>query len=179
MQFVYDDGGRANAGFQGKAGDCVTRAIAIAAQRSYAVTYFDMATINSKMKKTKGRKKGSVGIKTAANGIYTTSTLFKDYMIKLGFKWVACMKPGTGCKVHLADGELPMGRLVVKLSRHLTSVIDGVIHDTYNPERDDSFMFEPDHGQELAANQGRNENGVWTKIGGRCVYGYWIYYGRG
>lgn len=30
MTFVYDDGGRSAAGFKGKTGDCVTRAIAIA-----------------------------------------------------------------------------------------------------------------------------------------------------
>jgi hypothetical protein len=29
MTFVYDDGGRSAAGFKGKTGDCVTRAIAI------------------------------------------------------------------------------------------------------------------------------------------------------
>jgi hypothetical protein len=31
IPWVYDDGGRADAGFKGKAGDCVARAIAIAA----------------------------------------------------------------------------------------------------------------------------------------------------
>jgi hypothetical protein len=30
MHFVYDDGGRAAAGYTGRAGDCVVRAIAIA-----------------------------------------------------------------------------------------------------------------------------------------------------
>jgi len=40
--------------------------------------------------------------------------------------------------------ELPKGRLVVRLSRHLSAVIDRVIHDIYNPDR----------------------------RGARCVYGY-------
>jgi hypothetical protein len=173
MKFIYDDGGRANCGFKGKTGDCVARAVSIVTQRPYSQVYFELAAINSKMKQTKNRQKGFVGVKTAANGIYTNSKLFKDYMAQLGFVWTACMKPGTGCKVHLADNELPMGRLVVKLSRHLSSVIDGVIHDTYNPQRDKSYNFEPDRGQDLKANQGRNENGVWTEIGGRCVYGYY------
>jgi hypothetical protein len=75
--------------------------------------------------------------------------------------------------VHLADGELPAGRLVVAVSKHYTAVIDGVIHDTHNPSRSTSWTIEPDKGQELKANQGRNENGVWTEVGGRCVYGYW------
>ena len=42
-----------------------------------------------------------------------------------------------------------------------------------NPARGTSYTFEPDRGQPLKANQGRNENGVWTEVGGRCVYGYW------
>jgi hypothetical protein len=54
------------------------------------------------------------------------------------------MQIGSGCKVHLRDGELPTGRLVVFVSKHYTAVIDGVIHDTYDPSR----------------------------AGTRCVYGY-------
>jgi hypothetical protein len=45
------------------------------------------------------------------------------------------MQIGSGCKVHLRADELPAGRLVVKLSRHLVAVIDGVIHDTYDCSR--------------------------------------------
>jgi len=43
---------------------------------------------------------------------------------------VPTMAIGSGCKVHLADGELPPGRLVVSVSKHYTAVTDGVIHDT-------------------------------------------------
>jgi hypothetical protein len=43
---------------------------------------------------------------------------------------------GTGTTVHLRDGELPMGRLIVACSRHYVAVIDGVIHDTSDPSRD-------------------------------------------
>lgn len=173
MKFIYDDGGRANCGFKGKVGDCVTRSISIVTQRPYSQVYAELALINSKMRKTK-RRVATTGQATASHGIYTNSQLFKDYMRGLGFRWVPCMKVGQGCKVHLADNELPNGRLIVAVSRHYTAVIDGVIHDTGNPQRDKSYIFEPDRGQELKSNQGRNENGVWTEIGGRCVYGYWI-----
>jgi hypothetical protein len=40
------------------------------------------------------------------------------------------MEIGHGAKVHLRERELPSGRLIVKCSRHLTAVIEGVIHDT-------------------------------------------------
>src|SRR6516164_288534 len=43
------------------------------------------------------------------------------------------MRIGQGCTVHLARGELPMGRLIVSVSRHVVAVIDGVIHDTHDP----------------------------------------------
>jgi hypothetical protein len=37
--------------------------------------------------------------------------------------------------VHLRDGELPSGRLIVQVSRHVVAVIDGVMHDTHDPSR--------------------------------------------
>jgi hypothetical protein len=46
--------------------------------------------------------------RTAGDGIYTNSALFKRYMASLGFVWVPTMGIGTGCKVHLRSGELPM-----------------------------------------------------------------------
>jgi hypothetical protein len=60
---------------------------------------------------------------------------FRRYMHELGFEWIATMKIGSGCKLHLADGELPMGRLIVSVSKHYTAVIDGVLHDTHDPRR--------------------------------------------
>jgi len=172
---VYNDGGRKAAGYEGRAGDCVTRAIAIVARRDYATVYAELAEINAKLRITTDRKRrhAARARRSARNGIYTTTAAFKRYMEGLGFRWVPTMKIGAGCRMHLEAGEVPMGRIICKLSRHLTAVIDGVVHDTYNPARSKSYSFEPDRGQPLKENQGRNENGVWTEIGGRCVYGYW------
>ena len=39
INFIYNDGGRKNAGFSGKAGDCVCRAICIASGRDYNEVY--------------------------------------------------------------------------------------------------------------------------------------------
>jgi hypothetical protein len=61
--------------------------------------------------------------------------------------------------VHLVDGELPMGRLVVRVSGHMTAVIDGVIRDTHNPQRK-TYNYDAE--------------GKTTSISERCVYGYWI-----
>lgn len=135
VKFQLNDGGRAAAGYKGRAGDCVARAIAIAAERPYQEVYQRLASGNA-----------TKGVRTARNGVRVGSKWFKDYMAELGFRWVATMGIGTGCKVHLKEDELPKGRIIVSLSRHYAAVIDGVLHDTYEDTRGDK----------------------------RCVYGYWV-----
>ena len=140
--FVYDDGGRKGAGYKGDAGDCVCRAIAIAAQLPYQQVYDRLAEGNASQRKSKRTGKQS---RSARAGIYTQRKWFKDYMQERGFIWPPTMQIGSGCKVHLNADELPSGRLICKVSKHLVAVIDGVIHDTYDCSRDEQ----------------------------RCVYGYW------
>lgn len=138
MKFIYNDGKHGPnpnvAWCHTSTKDCVTRAIAIATEQPYDQVrdrinhladneYFD----------------GS----DAKHGVH--KRLYKDYLKALGWTWTPTMGIGTGCKVHLRGGELPMGRLVVSVSRHLVAVIDGVIHDRNDCSRD----------------------------GTRCVYGYW------
>ena len=130
--YVFDDGGRKASGFQGHAGDCVARAIAIAAELPYREVYDRLARETGAQRASRGTKRAA----SARNGINTKRKWFKDYMVELGFEWVATMGIGTGCKVHLVADELPPGRLVVSVSKHMTAVIDGVIHDTYDPRRE-------------------------------------------
>lgn len=140
MKFQYNDGGRAAAGFTGSASDCVTRAIAIITERPYAEVYVE---INNAAHREKPRR-GSIGKKSSArNGVFKKTT--KDYLASLGFVWTPTMHIGSGCTVHLRADELPNGRILVAVSRHIVAVIDGVIHDTHDCTRD----------------------------GMRCVYGYW------
>lgn len=136
MEFKYNDGGRAVAGFKGKARDCVTRSVAIATCLPYAQVHADFDRLS---KSQRGRKGG------ADKGIHTNRKWFKDYMKSFGWTWTPCMTVGSGCKVHVRADELPPGRLILSLSRHVTAVLDGVIHDTHDPSRN----------------------------GTRCVYGYW------
>jgi len=143
MKVIITDGGRAAAGFKGATGDCVARSIAIASGHPYREVYDALAHIMATMPKTKRRK--SAGVRSAANGVYVRSKLFKDYMKSLGFVWTPTMAIGSGCKVHLRASELPRGRIIAAVSKHYTAVIDGVIHDTHDPSR----------------------------AGTRCVYGYY------
>lgn len=132
IHFEYDDGGRANAGFKGAAGDCVTRSIAIAAELPYAEVYERLASETGAQRAGKRGKRPA----TARSGISTSRKWFKDYMAEIGFTWIPTMRIGQGCTTHLRADELPPGRLIVAVSKHYTAVVNGVIHDTADCSRD-------------------------------------------
>ena len=145
--FQLDDGGRGAAGFKGGAGDCVVRSIAIAASLPYMQVYEDLRLANesyAQLKNDRLAKRLNVKGSSPRNGNHRN--VFHDYIISLGFRWVPTMEIGAGCKVHLRLGELPAGVLIVKVSKHLTAVVNGIIYDTHDPSRG----------------------------GNRCVYGYYI-----
>ena len=144
QRIVFDDGGRAAAGYVGYTGDCTTRAIAIATGRSYQSVYDDLNAWGAAERKSKRRK----GKSSARTGVYGSTS--RKYMASLGWTWVPTMLIGSGCQVHLRADELPAGRLVVAVSKHMVAVLDGVIHDTHDPSRD----------------------------GTRCVYGYYYLEGN-
>jgi len=129
LKFVQNDGGRAAAGYRGKAGDCVTRAIAIATGLPYQEVYDRLNTIAGSERLTKRRRRKS----SARRGVHKDTK--RKLLESLGWKWTPTMGIGTGCRVHLRADELPNGRLVVALSRHSAAVIDGVLHDTYDCSR--------------------------------------------
>ncbi len=139
MNFTINDGGRAASGYKGYARDCAVRSISIVAELPYQEVYNAINHL-SKLERTGKRKKGKSNSRT---GVYRTTV--DRYMKELGYTWHPTMFIGSGCKVHLKEGELPQGRLLVCVSRHYTAVIDGIIHDTHYC--------------------GRN--------GTRCVYGYY------
>lgn len=122
--FTYSDGGRAAAGYKGVAGDCVTRAIAIATGKPYAEVYDRMAA----GMRAEGKPR------SARNGI--DPKVYKAYLEDwLGWTWTPTMAIGSGCTVHLLADELPSGTLIVRLSGHLCAVIDGVVYDASDPRR--------------------------------------------
>lgn len=139
MNFVYDDGGRKDAGYKGNTKDCVCRAIAIATSKPYQEVYDEINFLSQRERLTKTKTSKS----HSRTGVY--KELIYKYMTHLGWKWVPTMFVGKGCQVHLKENELPMGRLVVSVSKHTVAVIDREIHDTYDCSRG----------------------------GTRCVYGYY------
>jgi hypothetical protein len=140
MKFVQNDGGRKEAGYKGNAGDCVTRSIAIVTGKPYKEVYDalnELAKIERKSTKRTPKKS------SARNGVFRKT--YDKYLKSLGYTWTPTMHIGSGCKIHLRKKELPKGRLIVSVSKHLTAVIDGILHDTWDCSRE----------------------------GNRCVYGYY------
>ena len=151
MEWVFDDGGRKDAGYKGFTGDCACRACAIVTGRPYKEVY-DLINELAKSER-KGKRKTSVS--SARTGVY--SGTMKKVMAHYGFKWVPTMHIGSGCTVHLNADELPSGKIVCLVSKHYVSVIDGVIHDTY----DSSIAIRFHNDASLAETD-------------RCVYGYFV-----
>jgi hypothetical protein len=141
MKFVFNDGGRTQAGYKGRTGDCVARSIAIVTGKPYREIY-DALNLLAKTEPTGKRSKRK---SSSRSGVYRR--FYERYLKSLGWKWTSTMSIGSGCKVHLRASELPAGRLLVRVSRHLTAIIDGVIHDTCDCSRG----------------------------GNRCVYGYFSF----
>ena len=123
------------------------RSIAIAADLPYMKVYEDLRHANesyAQLKNDRLAKRLSAKGSSPRNGNHRN--VFHDYILAQGFEWVPTMRVGAGCQVHLRPDELPNGVLIAKVSKHLTAIIDGVIHDTQNPSRG----------------------------GTRCVYGYYL-----
>lgn len=134
-----NDGGRAAADYKGHAGDCVVRSIAIAIGKPYQEIYDEINTFRDSMRQTRRVRKSN-----ARDGV--SRVVYERYLKSIGWQFVPTMGIGSGCKVHLNERELPSGRLIVRVSKHITAVIDGVIHDTHDCSRG----------------------------GTRCVYGYFV-----
>lgn len=133
--WTYDDGGRAAAGFRGSADDCVVRAIAIATRLPYREVYDDLFERTRRFATGRSRAARSAARNPSPRtGVFRE--VYEPYLFDLGWIWTPTMSIGSGTTVHLRADELPEGRLVVACSRHLTAVVDGVVHDTSDPTRD-------------------------------------------
>ena len=130
---IITDGGISKAGFRGEANDCVTRAVAIITERPYREVYQELARYEQQV----------TGVRSARNGI--SKKAYKKYLADQGFTWTPTMQVGQGTTVHLRGDELPLGKLLVSVSRHMVAVIDGVVYDNHDS----------------------------TRGGSRAVYGYW------
>jgi hypothetical protein len=135
LKFRVNDGGRAGAGFRRlPTDDCVVRAIAIAARRPYRMVWDDLtAILNDRIRQAAVKDRFPDQWRTPRRGVW--KEFYHDYVLGLGFEWVATSGPGSEPVRMLAD-DLPRGRLIVKLTKHVAAVINHTVHDTFDCRRE-------------------------------------------
>ena len=115
MRYIETDGGRQDAGFRGRGGDCVTRAIAIATGLSYRIVRKELTDLTKEM--TGGLNR------SAANGVSPAIT--HAFLTSLG--WEVVITKGSYLK------DIPTtGNLIACMPRHKAAVIDGNVHDRWD-----------------------------------------------
>lgn len=114
MKYLFNDGGRAAAGYKGLTGDCACRAIAIITEKEYKQVYKDLFALLK-----------IIGEKSPRHGC--RDLVCRIYLWWNGFKYVSCKSV-----VYFRSDELPPGRLIVRMHKHMAAVIDGVLHDTHD-----------------------------------------------
>lgn len=139
VRYRFDDGGRSASGHREYSGDCVCRAIAIACEIPYQEAFDLLKDAATFERPRKGDRRSSPKTGVKRRTIHRV-------MRGLGWEWAATMGIGTGCRVHVRADELPSGRLILNLSKHVAAFVDGELRDTYDCSRG----------------------------GTRCVYGYWF-----
>jgi hypothetical protein len=123
MEFHWHDGGRFSSGFVGLTGDCVVRSIAIATGINYRDVYHQI---------------GKASEKTPRNGVPVV--VAKEYLASRQWRYTA------GRNAPFVASSLPLGIVVVHLEAtgarrrgHLCTVIDHVVHDTWNPSDESDY----------------------------------------
>jgi hypothetical protein len=114
--WIYNDGGRAEAGYKSTAADCVVRAVAIVMEIPYKVIYEDLRHFLS-----------SRGAPSPRNGV--SHDHVNRYLGQLGFRY----KEIRSEHVTLHRDELPKDKVIADLPSHVSAVIDGVVNDTFDP----------------------------------------------
>jgi hypothetical protein len=115
-RFVYNDGGRAAAGFEGWTGDCTCRAIAIATGKPYQEVHDGLSALSALFNNHALRFRSGRQHQRRAYAEHL-------YLRQLGWQWTAT----NMARLHRCD--LPPGRLIVAVNQHLVALIDNVVHD--------------------------------------------------
>jgi hypothetical protein len=126
-RWICDDGGQP----AGVRGGCVVRAIAIATGKPHREVHQELIEATRRYASTH-RNRVVEWIKRGRSGYDPIPAcyekIYSPYLENLGWRRVST----DNRKVRLRADELPPGRLIVEVHRHLVAVIDGVIHDTYD-----------------------------------------------
>lgn len=127
-----NDGGRAEAGYKGSTRDCVIRSIAIATGKPYKEVYkaiYDIAKANPMW-----RQRRNPAYCSPRTGVYHEH--YKAYLETLGWEWVDSknLLPSAGVGAPMKVSDFP-DLVILEVPRHLVTMIDGVIQDTFCPKQ--------------------------------------------
>lgn len=138
MKFIETDGGRSKAGFVGTTGDCVTRALAIATGEPYKLVYnelFETAKEYSRTKKDAVAERIRIHGATPRRGV--NKQIYDIFLKKRGWGWIPKKEEKNGkCLLNEEYFGEKKGTYIVRVSKHLTVVKDGVLLDSYDCSRE-------------------------------------------
>ena len=133
LRYVYDDGGRKDAGFKGDTGDCAVRAIAIVSGRPYIEVYRTMAA----EMKAAGYSASGNAYATRENkrkaprkrGQLTAVKVQEKVMRMFGLEKV---KLPAGAKPTFAEAHATHGNCVARTAKHVAALKDGALRDLWD-----------------------------------------------
>jgi cellobiose-specific phosphotransferase system component IIA len=141
LGFIYNDGGRADAGYKGSTGDCVVRAIAIAEQRDYEEVRRELMEYNRNYANT---SRSRIAKKIQKRGATTRRGNWKRVYEKLldnnGWTKHAKIRVGSTDRCYMLKSDIPSGRVLLKVRRHLVACVDHVINDTWDSRESDLWV---------------------------------------
>ena len=148
-EYKYNDGGRKEAGYKGKTGDCGVRAIAIATDRPYKEVYEAIASIKENWK---GRSRKAQKTRAGGPGKGVFPEVIEAYLQSIGgWQWIKS-------KVRIDDNRL-QSRSICRVRKHFFCIIEDVVHDTF----DDRMTCAVE-----------KEDGEFIPSMPRCAFSYWV-----
>ncbi len=96
-------------------GDCATRAIVVATGEMYWKVWQDLTF-----------EKAKLGKQNADHAMPTTIT--DRYLSEKG--WIS-HTPNKNEKMYFTTSTFPSGTVIIRIKKHMATIIDGVLHDTF------------------------------------------------
>ncbi len=118
MNFVKTDGGRKAAGYKTTTpyqNDCVVRSISIAINEDYRTVFVELMELGLEM-----------------GGYPNFNPVWQRYLTFKGWVKNKCPRDKNNKLIKLRDWKVFPSRAVVLNSRHLTAIVDGAVHDTWD-----------------------------------------------
>ena len=116
MNYHFNDGGRAAAGYKGQTRDCAARAMAIALELDYKTAYKEIAEANAVR----------TGKASVRHGTYADT--LTDVLKRHGWVWQQAPK-FTGRKARCSDLS---GIVIARQSKHFVAVVNGIPQDIFD-----------------------------------------------